>query len=57
MVCLFFQAKIRSRNEFGLSAETILDNFQTFDIQGDKGTTESTTNIFQKISLIGKVIS
>ena len=52
MVCLFFQAKIRSRNEFGLSAETILDHFQTFDIQGDRGTTESTTNIFQKISII-----
>ena len=46
----FFQAKIRSRNEFGLSAETILDLFQTFDIRDI--TTESTTNIFQKISFI-----
>ena len=49
-ICLLFQAKIRSRNEFGFSAETILENFQTFDIQG--ATTESTTNIFQKISII-----
>jgi hypothetical protein len=33
-VFCFFQARIRSRNEFGMSAETILDHFSTFDIQG-----------------------
>ena len=43
-----YQAKIRSRNEFGLSAETILDLFQTFDIRDVS--THPTTNIFQKIS-------
>ena len=41
------QAKIRSRNEYGLSAETILDLFQTFDIRDV--TTQASTQIFRKI--------
>jgi len=52
-----YKARIRSRNEFGMSAETILDHFSTFDIQGEKRTTESTTNIFQKISIIDSQVN
>ena len=39
------QAKIRSRNEFGFSAETVLDLFQTFK----DFSTRASTDLFQRI--------
>ena len=44
---LYFQAKISSRNEYGFSAESVLDLFQTFDIR--EASTQATTDLFQKI--------
>ena len=40
-----FQAKIRSRNEFGFSSETVLDLFQTFK----DFSTRASTDLFQRI--------
>ena len=41
------QARIQSRNEYGFSAESVLDLFQTFDIR--EASTQATTDLFQKI--------
>ena len=45
MSILIFQAKIRSRNEFGFSAETVLELFQTYE----DFSTLATTDLFQRI--------
>ena len=47
MFFLFLQARIQSRNEYGFSAESVLDLFQTFDIR--EASTQATTDLFQKI--------
>jgi len=44
-----YKAKIKSRNEFGFSAETVLEAFQT----GEDFSTFSTTNLFQRVEDLG----
>ena len=47
LLFLSLQARIQSRNEYGFSAESVLDLFQTFDIR--EASTQATTDLFQKI--------